>query len=242
LLPGAFAAHRAGHKASRIDLVTDFDRRSETAILASLTAARPGDTIIGEEGGTVAGKTGRRWFVDPLDGTTNFSHGLPFFTVSIALEVDGQLTVGVVFAPALGWLFVAARGEIAALVRDGASQPLQVSSTPVVEDTLLATGFPYERRDTVDDNLERFGKMTRQTHGVRRVGSASLDLAMVAAGWLDGYWEKNLKPWDIGAGALLVSESGGRISALDGGPFLVESGEILATNGHIHDALSRALL
>jgi myo-inositol-1(or 4)-monophosphatase len=223
-------------------LVTEYDRRSETAVVASLTTACPGDTIVAEEGGGHAGKTGRRWFVDPLDGTTNFSHGLPFFTVSIALEVDGVLSVGVVDAPALGWVFAAARGQGATLSRDGAAHRLQVSTTTRVEDTLLATGFPYERRDTTDDNLDRFGRMTRLTHGVRRVGSASLDLAMVAAGWLDGYWEKNLKPWDIGAGALLVTESGGRISALDTGPFLVESGEILATNAHIHDALSRALL
>jgi len=207
-----------------------------------LTAARPGDAILAEEGGGHAGQSGRRWFVDPLDGTTNFSHGLPFFTVSIALEVDGIVTVGVVDAPALGWVFAAARGRGATLTRDGIAHPLQTSTTTRLEESLLATGFPYDRRPGSDNNLEPFAKMTLATQGVRRVGSASLDLAMVAAGWLDGYWEKRLQPWDIGAGALLVTESGGRISALDGGPFLVESGEILATNGHIHDALTRALL
>jgi myo-inositol-1(or 4)-monophosphatase len=238
LKTAAFRAHAGESKRVATDLVTEWDRRSEKLIVEGLRAARPDDQIVAEEGGAVgAGSGGRRWLIDPLDGTTNFSHGLPFFCVSIGLEADGVLEVGVVQAPALGWSFFAARGQ-------GAywnGKPIHVSDTDSLERALLATGFPYDRKSSEDNNFAEFVALKRLTHGVRRVGAAALDLAMVAAGWLDGYWERKLKPWDLAAGALLVLEAGGRVSAWDGGPFSADTGAAIATNGRIHDALRSSL-
>jgi myo-inositol-1(or 4)-monophosphatase len=237
LRAGAFSAHTAGHKRLEADLVTDFDRRSEALIVEGIRAAFPDDTVVAEEGGTHAGVSDRRWFVDPLDGTTNFAHGLPFFCVSIGLEVGGLVTVGVVEAPALGWSFFAGRGRGAHL----GERKLSVSATPSLNASLLATGFPYDNATSEQNNFREFVHLYRATQGVRRVGAAALDLAMVAAGWMDGYWEMKLKPWDLAAGALLVLEAGGRVTSWSGAPFSCESGEAVATNGLIHDPLVAAL-
>ena len=230
-------------KQSPSDLVTEFDVAVERAIVGGLRAAFPDDAIVGEEGTAVEGT--RRWYVDPIDGTTNFAHGLPFFAISIGLVDDAGPAVGVVVAPALGWCFSARRGGGAWLSEhDAPPRRLEVSPTAVLLDALLATGFPYDLRTSPDDNEAAFSALQREAQAVRRVGAASLDLAMVAAGWFDGYWERKLKPWDVAAGLLLVTESGGRVSGFDGGLLNLaafEAGRLVATNGRIHDALVASL-
>jgi myo-inositol-1(or 4)-monophosphatase len=242
LRTASFRSHAADAKRVTTDLVTEYDRRSEAIIVEGLRAACPGDRIVAEEGGET-GKSGsaRRWLVDPLDGTTNFAHGLPFFCVSIALEEHGELKVGVVQAPALGWSFWAAVGQGAWLGAQHDVRRLHVSQTPALSRALLATGFPYDRATSPDNNFAEFVSLKKQAQGVRRVGAAALDLAMVAAGWLDGYWEKKLKSWDMAAGVLLVREAGGTVTSWSGGAFHVDSGAAVATNGHFHDELIRAL-
>ena len=240
---GLGRARNIVRKQSSSDLVTEFDLAVEHAIVARLRAEFPDDAIIGEEGTAVAGN--RRWYVDPIDGTTNFAHGLPFFGISIGLVDEEGPAVGVVVAPALRWCFSAQRGGGAWLTEhDAAPRRLEVSHTPVLLDALLATGFPYDLRTSADDNLAAFTALQKEAQAVRRVGAASLDLAMVAAGWLDGYWERKLKPWDLAAGLLLVTESGGRVSGFEGGPLdlaSLASGRVVATNGRIHDALVAVL-
>ena len=227
-------------KQSSSDLVTEFDLAVERAIVERLRAAFPDDAIIGEEGSSFEGV--RRWYVDPIDGTTNFAHGLPFFGISIGLVDESGPAVGVVVAPALGWCFSARRGGGAWLAEHGAApRQLEVSRTDVLLDALLATGFPYDLRTSREDNVAQFTALQRDAQAVRRVGAASLDLAMVAAGWFDGYWEQKLKPWDVAAGLLLVTESGGRVSGFTGEPVDLESGRVVATNGRVHDALVAAL-
>jgi myo-inositol-1(or 4)-monophosphatase len=241
LLEGAFAAHAADRKATSVDLVTDFDRRSEALIVTALAAEFPDDQIVAEEGGgsrhSPDAGAQRRWLVDPLDGTTNFSHGLPFFCVSIGLEVAGRAEVGVVVAPALGWHFSAARGGGAFL----GERRLAVSRTAALGDALLATGFPYDSATSPRNNFGPFVHLYKQTQGIRRVGAAALDLCMVAAGWLDGFWELSLKPWDTAAGVVLVEEAGGRVSDWHGAPRARDSDEVVATNGHLHAALLASL-
>ena len=232
LKEGAFRAHAAAHKQAATDLVTEFDKRSEALIVGAIASQFPGDSILAEEGGeTVRGE--RRWLVDPLDGTTNFTHGLPFFCVSIGLEIAGRPEVGVVTVPALDWVFAAARGSGATMN----GRPIRVSSTKTLGESLLATGFPYDNATSPENNFERFVRLYKCTQGVRRVGAAALDLCMVAAGWMDGYWERKLKPWDMCAGAVIVEEAGGRLSDYRGGPFSPDRPEIVASNGHIHEQL-----
>jgi myo-inositol-1(or 4)-monophosphatase len=236
LAAGAGRAHPAERKRTAVDLVTDYDRRSEALLVAAVRAQFPDDTILAEEGGGQQAGA-RRWLIDPLDGTTNFAHGLPFFCVSIGVEEAGELLAGAVEAPALGWSFSAGRGEGAWLN----GRRIAVSDTSLLAEALLATGFPYDTATSPRDNFAEFIALYRRTQGVRRVGAAALDLAMVAAGWLDGYWEMKLKPWDLAAGALLVREAGGRVTARDGGVFTCDGGEAVASNGRIHDELVRAL-
>jgi myo-inositol-1(or 4)-monophosphatase len=244
LAEGAFRAHGAEKKGTSVDLVTEFDRRSEELIVAALAAQFPGDRIVAEEGGGTsgAGNGERRWLIDPLDGTTNFTHGLPFFCVSIGLEVAGRPALGVVAAPALGWTFFGERGQGAWLER-ASMEPvrLSVSGTATLGDSLLATGFPYDNRTSPRNNFDEFTRLYKQTQGVRRVGAAALDLCMVAAGWMDGYWEMKLKAWDSCAGALFVEEAGGRVTGYRGQPYSADAAEIVATNGHIHQAILNEL-
>jgi myo-inositol-1(or 4)-monophosphatase len=220
------------HKELATDLVTEWDTRIERLLHAELARLSPGTAILGEELGGRAAPEGA-WIVDPVDGTVNFAHGLPLFAVSIAYEAHGEGLAGVVVAPALGWTFAAARGEGATW--NGA--PLRVSATATLERAMVVTGFPYDRHLSARNNFVAWEHMQRVAGAVRRLGAASLDLAFVAAGWL----EFKLKPWDLAAGAVIVAEAGGRVSALDGGPFASAAGEILATNGRLHDAMVEAL-
>jgi myo-inositol-1(or 4)-monophosphatase len=224
------------HK-SAVDIVTDVDVQSEQEVCAQLLAAFPTHAIVGEEGGLRPGEDARfRWVVDPLDGTTNYAHGFPFYCVSIALEVEGQLALGVAYSPCLDELFVAQVG-CGATVN---ARPIRVSSTEDLGLALLATGFPYERSE-FPRALRSFEVVSLQSQAVRRAGSAVLDLCYVACGRLDGYWEHRVKPWDVAAGALIVREAGGSVTATDGGEFSIESGQVLATNGALHPALTSAL-
>jgi myo-inositol-1(or 4)-monophosphatase len=229
-------AGRVWSKELPTDLVTVWDERAETLIVDELARLAPGVPVLAEElgaRGAAGADADERWVVDPVDGTVNFAHGFPLFGVSIGYEQRGEPVAGVVAAPALDWTFAAARGHGA--TRNG--EPLRVSGTARLDQALLVTGFPYDLRVSPRNNLDAFVHMHRTSAAVRRLGSASLDLCFVAAGWLDGYWEFKLKPWDLSAGACIVLEAGGAVTALDGAPFSSESGEVLASNGALHEAL-----
>lgn len=223
-------------KTSANDLVTEFDGRAEVAVMHILSAAFPDDAIVAEEGARQTGKSGRTWYVDPLDGTTNFSHGLPLFGTSIGLWAHGLPVVGVITAPALGWVFTGAEG----LGAYRGQEAIAVSQVTDLQRSLLVTGFPYVR-SKANDNYPEFTTFMRASQGVRRLGSAALDLCFVACGWLDGFWERNIKAWDLVAGAALVRAAGGQVSDPDEGPFQPETGAILASNGHLHEAMKKIL-
>ncbi|HTA21699.1 MAG TPA: inositol monophosphatase family protein [Polyangia bacterium] len=237
-----------GFKSEDINLVTEYDKRSEALIVDRLARAFPDDRIVAEEGTTVSGTTSgagrpgaRVWYVDPLDGTTNFAHGLPLFSVSMGLWVDGRAVLGVVEAPVLGWTFAGTtqNGEWpGGSTLNGA--PITPSVTDRLGGALLVTGFPYER-NPVQNNLAEWTAFTAAAQGTRRLGSAALDLCFVACGWLDGYWERALHPWDLVAGAAIVEGAGGRATELDGTPFIGTTGRVLASNGLIHDQMIRIL-
>ncbi len=221
------------------DLVTEADTAAETAVLAVIQRHCPHHQILAEESGNQGNlDSPYLWAIDPLDGTTNYAHQYPFVATSVALLIEGIPQVGVVFNPVHQDLFRAARGLGATHNR----QPIQVSNTKDLSKSLLVTGFAYDRRETLDNNYAEFCHLTHLTQGVRRGGSASLDLAYVAWGRLDGYWERGLSPWDIAAGIILVEEAGGRVTAYDQGPQILSSGRLLATNGLIHAPLSHELL
>lgn len=216
-----------------IDLVTDFDLRSEAVIVEALRREFPAHRVVAEEGGGSergAQEDDLVWYVDPLDGTTNFAHGHPFFAVSMGLYRGAEGLVGVVVAPALGVCWEARRGGGA--LRNGV--PCRVAEAERLEDTIVATGFPYDVRDNPDDNTAEFRAFLRHTRGVRRCGSAALDLAMVADGTYGLYWEQRLKAWDMAAGALLVLEAGGRLSDYGGGLADPRTGRLVASNGPLH--------
>jgi len=224
---------RVDHKNNPRDLVTEWDHRSEALIRERLAARTPSIALLGEESsstGDIVATAGDRWLIDPIDGTVNFVHGLPFFSISIGLERDGEPIAGVVHAPVLGWEFYACQGGGAFCN----GEAMRVSETPTLEQSLLASGFPYDRATNPDNNFEEWGDFLRNAGACRRFGSASLDMCMVARGWLDGYWERRLSPWDVSAGAILVREAGGTVTAIDGSPFASTKGEALASNGAIH--------
>ena len=223
------------HK-GEVDLVTDVDLACEDAIRGTLASLSPGTAILTEEAGML-GTGSERWVVDPLDGTTNFAHGFPLFCVSVAWEAQGRVRLGVIYDPLREELFTGEEGRGSRLN----GEPLRVSTTAALLESLLATGFPYDRRCNPRNNLEAFSRLTLATQGVRRSGSAALDLAYVAAGRLDGFWEPGLKPWDLAAGTLLVQEGGGRVTGLGGEPFSTADSDVLATNGALHGALVDAL-
>jgi len=215
------------------DLVTDFDVRSEELIRSRLRLAFPSHVIVGEEGGSEGGNVTDEsfvWYVDPLDGTTSFAHGHPYFSVSIGLCRGSEPLLGVVLAPALAITWHAIRGE--GSFRNG--ERCHVSATATFEDALCATGFPGHPDNPQDDNMREFAAFNARTHGVRRCGSAAVDLAMVADGTHEIYWQRRLNAWDVAAGVLLVTEAGGRVSNHQGGDVHPRSGEFLATNGHLH--------
>ena len=221
-------------KKGAIDLVTEVDLAVERMFRAMIAERFPDHAILAEElGGAAQVPAGPCWVFDPIDGTTNYAHGLPIFCASLALEFDGTAEVAAVYDPNRKELFTAERGGGAFL--NGA--PLRVSSAETLVDALLVTGFPYDVHSRVDEIVGLFGAFVGQARAVRRLGSAAIDLCWVAAGRMDGFWESDLKPWDIAAGALLVEEAGGRVSCLDGTPFASRQNQVLASNGRIHDAM-----
>jgi myo-inositol-1(or 4)-monophosphatase len=189
--------------------------------------------VLAEERGAQAGRSNRRWIIDPVDGTTNYAHGLPLYCVSIALEVAGRVELGVAYDPSHDELFVAERGA-GAVCND---VPLSVSSAPTLQASLLATGFPYDVRTNPDNNVKEYAAFSLRARGVRRLGSAVLYLAWVAAGRFDGYWELRLGAWDVAAAGLMVEEAGGRLTSLTGGPIELERPTVVASNGRIHDEM-----
>jgi myo-inositol-1(or 4)-monophosphatase len=224
------------HK-GEIDLVTEVDRACELAILDTLRSRFPDHDIVTEE--TDLARTGSRhvWFVDPLDGTTNFAHSYPVFSASVALAIDGEVVAGAVFDPLRDELFTAERGGGAHLN----GRRLQVSKAAELIESLLITGFPYDLHQKLAERLRLFDRMMGLARAVRRDGSAALDLCYVAAGRADGFWEEILQPWDMHAGRLMVTEAGGRATRLDGSPLDLGRGGIVATNGRIQEELLEAL-
>ncbi len=218
------------------DLVTAADRASEVLIRERITQQFPSHDVLGEEQGLNDQGSEYRWYVDPLDGTTNFAHGYPVFCVSMGLEHriggQGRRIAGVVYDPTRDELFTAERGRGAHLN----GKPIHVSKAVHLKECLVATGFPSHKRHK-NPNIHFYHQITLRTHGVRRAGSAALDLCNVASGRFDGFWEFNLNPWDTAAGTLIVQEAGGRVSRFDGSPFEIDSRETLASNGLVHDAL-----
>jgi myo-inositol-1(or 4)-monophosphatase len=227
-----------GHKSAARDLVTEADLASERCLVERLRRAFPGHAIEAEEAVHDARSSRPRWFLDPLDGTVNFVHSLPCFSISLGLYVDDQPEVAVVHAPRLSETFHALRGGGAFL--DG--QRLQVSATGTLADAMLATGFPYRRLEARASNLENFSALLMDVRALRRMGSAALDLAYVAAGRFDGYWELQLSPHDVAAGALLVREAGGLVTDLDGGEDWLRGGHILAAGPAVHALLRPRLV
>jgi myo-inositol-1(or 4)-monophosphatase len=229
IMEGFRSSARVSRK-GQFDLVTEFDLASERLIREHIEAAFPGHRIVGEEE-EATGEGEMAWYVDPIDGTVNFAHGHPYFGVSIALYRQAEGLVGVVHAPALGNTWKAAKGTGA--FRDG--QRCFVSKRSTLSEALCTTGFPGNVASTRDTNEAELAAFLRHARGVRRCGSAALDLALVGDGTFDVYWERGLKPWDIGAGALIVSEAGGTLSSYDGSPADPRTGVLVATNGLLHE-------
>jgi len=214
-----------------IDIVTEADRMSEALILSAIRRQYPGHDILSEESAATLNGSSYRWIIDPLDGTTNYAHGYPVFCVSIALENEGEVCLGAVFNPMLDEMFAAEKGRGACLN----GRRLAVSATAILSHGLLATGFPYDIRESKDNNINYFVEMARKARAIRRAGSAALDLAYVAAGRFDGFWELKLSPWDTAAGCLLVREAGGLVTDLFGAPFELQAPHVLASNGVLHE-------
>lgn len=237
LIRGYFERGVATEYKGDVDLVTEADRASEKLITERLSAEFPDHGIYGEEGVRQRIESDYRWYVDPLDGTTNFAHGFPVFCVSLGLEhrpggKDGELVAGVIYDPTRDELFIAQKG----LGAWANGRRIHASKTKRLAEALLTTGFPSRKRH-VSPNIHFYQEFTLRSHGVRRAGSAALDLAYTASGRVDGFWEFHLNPWDTAAGALLVMEAGGRITRFDGTPFRLDSSEVLASNGLLHDEL-----
>ena len=240
---GTFLRSRFGtrptisYKGSPTNLVTEMDRGAETIIVEAIRARFPDHAILAEESGALPGAPAHRWIVDPLDGTTNYAHGLPIYAVSIGLEVAGELAVGVVYDPSREECFVAERGRGATLN----DAPIRVSTTPRMAESLLGTSYPNDIRGAPRDNLAEHRALIFRCHSVRSIGSAVLGLAAVAAGRLDGYWEQRLGAWDVAAGALLIREAGGTVTSVYGGPLDLAAPSITASNGAIQAEVIQAL-
>ena len=221
-------------KSSAIDLVTDVDRDSEALILERIIRERPDDRIEAEESGNAReGTNGWCWVIDPLDGTTNYAHGYPQFAVSIGVERDGVREVGLIYDPMRDECFSTTRGSGATLN----GTPIHVTKCDDLEQALLGTGFAYNVHESRVENLDHFEAFVRRARGVRRAGSAALDLACVAAGRFDGFWEMHLSAWDVAAGLLLIEEAGGTISDFDGAPAPRSGERLVASNGRLHEAM-----
>jgi myo-inositol-1(or 4)-monophosphatase len=234
---GEFRIDKKDHRAGGIDIVTDADHASEELIMEAIRREFPDHDILTEE--TVTEKTGSKWLwvIDPLDGTVNFSHRYPMFAVSIALMNKGEIIAGTVYDPVHQESFSAFRGGGAFLN----GNPVRVSTAVSLDRSIVATGFPYDKAFSEINNVAEFSRVVMKVQGIRREGSASMDLAYVSCGRLDGFWELKLKPWDMAAGMLLVSEAGGRVTNRAGESTDVNTSSIVATNGLIHDLLLRAL-
>ena len=221
------------------DLVTEADKKAESTILEILARHCPDHAILAEESGYLGDQTSNPylWAIDPLDGTTNYAHGYPIACASVGLMIGGIPQVGAIYNPFRRELFRGAKGLGATLNR----RPIRVSQTATLEKSLLVSGFAYDRRETLDNNYAEFCHLTHLTQGVRRSGSAALDLADVACGRLEGYWERGIKAWDIVAGIVILEEAGGTVTSYDNDALDIQSGRILATNGLIHQELSRSL-
>jgi myo-inositol-1(or 4)-monophosphatase len=213
-----------------INLMTEMDMRSEREIVKTLSEAFPNHGIVAEEETDIQNDSGFTWIIDPLDGTTNYAHGYPCFSVSIALEQEGVIVAGIVYDPMREELFSAQKGQGAFMN----GKKIYVSGIDTLMNSLLATGFPYDRKVSEKNNMNYFHDLLMASQEVRRDGSAALDLCCVASGRFDGFWELKLKPWDIAAGSLIVSEAGGLVTDLSGKQFNLHAGEILASNGIIH--------
>lgn len=231
------------HKVKRVDhkgvvnLVTDIDHKSERLIHRIIRSHFPNHSFFAEEEVREKTSSDYLWTIDPLDGTTNYAHGFPIFCVTISLLKKGEVIMGLTYNPMLGEMFYVERGAGAFLNR----RRIQISGTEDLNDSLLATGFPYDLRDSEDNNLDNFSSFVMKAQAVRRAGSAALDLAYTACGRFDGFWEFKLGAWDIAAGCLLVEEAGGRVTNFKGGKVALFTGEVLASNGKIHDQMLKVL-
>jgi myo-inositol-1(or 4)-monophosphatase len=221
----------------KIDLVTEADLETETLIVDIIRSHFPHDGILAEEGGEYGLDKARVWLIDPLDGTTNFAHGFPFFAVSIALQVGGECILGIVSNPYLDEHFEAVKGSGAFLNQ----KSIRVSHAKDIQDSLLAVGFPYTIRENPQRVMDHLKSMAIRAQGIRRLGSAAIDLAYVAAGRLDGFWEEGLKPWDTAAGIVIVKEAGGMVSNYQGKPYSPFMDTIVASNSRIHETMLLAL-
>ena len=228
-----FGSHINVNKKGAIDLVTEIDLEVERVFRAMIAERFPDHAVLAEEMGETGAGARYRWVFDPLDGTSNYAHGIPIFCSTLALEIDGVVTVAATFDPNRNELFTAERGVGAWLN----GERLHVSDTATLSDAMLVTGFPYDVRERLDDYLGLFGAYLSKARAVRRLGSAAIDLCLTAAGRMDAFWERGLQVWDMMAGALTVQEAGGRVTAIDGGPWQPFNGHVLASNGHVHDEM-----
>jgi len=233
VLRSYFGKNPEVHKKGVIDLVTRADTESEKVIIDTIRSRFPDHAVLAEESGLSGNSRENRWIIDPLDGTTNFAHELGFFCISIAFEHTGEILVGIVLNPVSGELFSAVSGE-GAFLND---HPIRVSGTPIVGESLLATGFPYDLPPVFHELQARFSACMKNAQGIRRIGSAALDLCYLANGRFDGFWEQNLHAWDTAAGLRIAVEAGAKVTDFSNRPFSVDKKEILATNGRIHDEM-----
>jgi myo-inositol-1(or 4)-monophosphatase len=224
------------HK-GEIDLVTEADKEAELTIVSIIKAAYPHHRILAEETGESGAASSCKWIIDPLDGTTNYAHGYPMFSISIAVELEGEIRYGVIYDPVRKERFTAEKGKGACLN----GNPLRVSSTSALNNSLLCTGFPYDIRQDPESNLRHFRGFMMKAQAIRRDGTAALDLCYTAAGRFDGFWEQKLRPWDVAAGSLLVAEAGGIVSDYRGKPSSIYAPEIVASNGIIHEQMIEVL-
>lgn len=220
-------------KKGAIDFVTEADTGSERAIIETIQNVFPDHSILAEESGLSKGDTDHQWIIDPLDGTTNFAHQIALFSISIAFALAGETVFGLVLNPITRELFIAVKGKGASLN----GRPIRVSKSTSVSESFLVTGFPYNLRDLFDPLVIRFSNCLKVSQGIRRLGSAAIDLCFMACGRFDGFWEQNLKPWDTAAGELIAREAGAIVTNFSNEPFTIDKTEILATNGKIHEEM-----